>query len=159
MYCHNKKIQLWLFFLGWVSNFFNDPHMYISMFKKYSDWSCIYQDRMNNECNIDFLPNGSLWIQHPWLRRVFLKHFFYIAVMSSRLRIYWLYSLQGRTPPPLSRKRVVQCKTLTCMALKLEFWTSGECENPFIVITPKSTLTLSGSICKDPIDGSNRYVW
>ena len=41
----------------------------------------------------------------------------------------------------------------------LLFWNSGSTVYSFIAITPRSTLTLSGSIWSGPIYGSNRSVW
>ena len=49
---------------------------------------------------------------------------------------------------------------LNCIWLSGSSFGDLECvKYLFIVITPRSTLTFSGSTCKGPIYGSNKSVW
>ena len=43
--------------------------------------------------------------------------------------------------------------------VRLHYWRTGRTKYPFIVITPRSTLTESGSTCQGPIYESKRFFW
>ena len=59
-------------------------------------------------------------------------------------RIHWLHLCKMVRPPT---QMSVLIMTLNHLMMRFQTWIFGECRVSFMVITPRSTLTQTGSIC------------